>query len=203
MSISPHYRPLSAQIPPRHAEFRMYRRRIVLSLLAAVFVGVSTACGTPTRPSSGLAAAPATTPTLPSTQTMYMPRVEQHFNLPDLVAASMSISLDTNCLSQTSRMGLRVTVANSGDSDVGSFVVEANGVQQTVSGGLAAGQSTTLWFAGYRYGTPNTIIVDPAGLIDEYDETNNQLSQMVPVPTPPRPCPTPTPTASPTPSPTL
>jgi hypothetical protein len=130
-----------------------------------------------------------------------MPGVEQQSDLPDLVAVSMSISLDTNCLAPTSRLGLRVTVANSGDSDVEAFVVEANGVQQTFGDGLAAGQSTTLWFAGYRYGTPNTMIVDPAGLIAELDETNNQLSQMLPVPTPPLPCATPTPTPSATPTP--
>jgi hypothetical protein len=201
MSISPRYQPPSTQTPIRRAEFRIYRRRLALSLLATAFVAASAACGSAIRPSSGVESAPAITPTMPSTQTMYMPGVAQQSILPDLVAASMSISLDTNCLAPASRMGLRVLVANSGDSDVGSFVVEANGVQQTVSDGLASGQSTTLWFAGYRYGMPNTVVVDPASLIDELDESNNQISQMIPVPTAPRPCPTPTPTASPTPSP--
>jgi hypothetical protein len=72
-------------------------------------------------------------------------------------------------------------------------VVEANGAQQTVDTGLAAGQSVALWFAGYQYGSPNTAIADATDLVDERDETNNQLSQMLPIPTPPLPCPTPSP----------
>jgi hypothetical protein len=176
------------------AESRTRRRLIALSVLATAFIAMSAACGPATRPSVSVAPALTSTPTLQSTRAVYIPGVEQQSDLPDLVAISMSISLDTDCLTPTSRLGLRVLVTNAGGSDAGSFIVEANNVRQTVSAGLAANQSTTLWFAGYRYGTPNTVIVDATGLIDEYDETNNQLSQMVPVPTPPLPCPTPTPT---------
>jgi phosphatidylserine/phosphatidylglycerophosphate/cardiolipin synthase-like enzyme len=127
----------------------------------------------------------------------YLPVVQRaNAPLPDLSIVGMSISLDTDCLSDASRLGLNVIVANTGDAAAGPFVVEANGVRQTVGGGLGAGQFVTLWFAGYKFGEPNTAAADVTGLAAESDETNNQRSEMLPVPTPPLPCPTPSVTPS-------
>jgi phosphatidylserine/phosphatidylglycerophosphate/cardiolipin synthase-like enzyme len=137
--------------------------------------------------------------TLAGITCIYLPIVERAAAaLPDLAIAGMSISLDTDCLSDTSQMGLRVAVANLGSGDAGPFVVEANGVQQNVAG-LGSGQSVSLWFAGYKFGEPNSAIADVSELLAESDETNNQRSEMLPVPTPPLPCPTPsaTPTGTP------
>jgi hypothetical protein len=187
------------------------RRRAVLGALAVVAVVALGAGCAPPRSTAGVGPALTTTPTLrPTAQPTpeaYLP-IAQRSDLPDLIVASMSISLDTDCLAPNSRLGLRVILANTGGAVAGPFVVEANGAQQTASAGLGAGQSAALWFAGYQNGTPNTAIVDATGLIAESDETNNQLSQMVPVPTPPLPCPptltaTPTPTTTPPASPIL
>jgi phosphatidylserine/phosphatidylglycerophosphate/cardiolipin synthase-like enzyme len=131
----------------------------------------------------------------------YVPVVQRADGpLPDLAIVGMSISLDTACLSDESRLGLRLSVGNLGDGAAGPFAVEANGAQQTVGGGLGAGQFVTLWFAGYKVGEPNTAIADATGLVAERDEANNQRSEMLPIPTAPLPCPTPsaTPTATPT-----
>jgi hypothetical protein len=136
----------------------------------------------------------ATTPTpTPTAINAYLPLVRRD-DLPDLIVAWMSIRLDTPCLAPGSRLGLSVTVANIGAAAAGPFEVEANGALQTVSDGLAAGQSVELWFPGYVAFGPNSAVADATHLIAERDETNNQLVQQVPIPTPPAPCPTMTPT---------
>ncbi len=113
---------------------------------------------------------------------------------PDLVVTGMVIELETggSCAFTSTQLGVRVTVANQGAAVAGSFVVDVNGDQQTVSQGLAAGETLSLWFPGYQSGL-NTAIVDATDQVAESDETNNQLSQTVPVPTLPAPC-----TATPT-----
>ena len=108
----------------------------------------------------------------------------------------MWITGNQSCFGSGFQLGIRVYVANTGTANAGAFVVDVNGAQQTVSGGLLAGQNTWLWFAGYNYSTPNNAYVDVTHLVVESNESNNQLSQMLPVPTPPPNC-TPTPTATP------
>jgi hypothetical protein len=123
----------------------------------------------------------------------------------------MSITLDTQCYAPTSSLGVRVVIANIGDARASSFVVEVNGAQQTVEGGLDPGRTESLWFAGYIAFEPNTAFADATFLVEERDESNNQVSAVLPIPTPPLPCPTPptitstpiatftaTPTATPT-----
>jgi hypothetical protein len=90
---------------------------------------------------------------------------------------------------------VRVTVANTGAADATPFVVDVNGDQQTVSQGVGAGDTVSLWFPGYQVGD-NTANADATGQVAESDEQNNQLTQTLPVPTLPAPC-TPTTTASP------
>jgi hypothetical protein len=106
--------------------------------------------------------------------------------LPDLVVSSLRISDNASggCISGPSPLGLLVTVANTGASAAGSFAVTANGSPAQTVSGLAAGASTTLWFAGYQSSGPNTATVDSANQVAESNETNNTLSQQVPVPTP-------------------
>ena len=113
---------------------------------------------------------------------------------PDLIVQSMGIAGNQNCFGAGFQLGIRVYLKNNGTGNAGAFVVDVNGAQQTVSGGLAAGQTTSLWFAGYKSPpTPNNAYVDFTNLVVESNESNNLLSQLLPVPTPPVNC-TPTPT---------
>lgn len=99
-----------------------------------------------------------------------------------------------SCLAPGDPLGVRVWVQNIGQTAAGNFVVNVNGVSQTVAG-LAAGQMTAVFFTGFS--NPVTATVDATGLITESNENNNTLTEMLPVPTPPLPCPTPTFTPSP------
>ncbi len=109
----------------------------------------------------------------------------------------MQITLERGgaCDYTSTALGLRVYVGNVGGSAAGPFVVEANGLRQTVVEGLAAGATTSLWFERYVYLGNNTVTVDATDLVEESDEANNQRSELVAIPTLPPTC-----TATPTPS---
>ena len=116
---------------------------------------------------------------------------------PDLTITDMRIELqNTNCLQPGDPLGVRVWIANNGSIAASTFVVQVNGVKQSVNG-LGAGDAKSLFFAGYS--NPVTAIVDATGVIAESNENNNSVTQNVPVPTPPLPC-TVTPTATQTPT---
>jgi len=119
--------------------------------------------------------------------------------LPDLVVKHIQIELETGgaCDYTSTQLGVRVWIENTGTADAAPFVVNVNGTEQPVSGGLAAGQTTTLWFADYVLGSQNTVSVDAASQVQESNKDNNTLSQMVPVPTLPPTC-TPPPQVPPT-----
>jgi len=168
---------------------------------------------TPTKtPSPTASATPSATPTKTPTATntacgpIYItatPTSTAPPGLPDLVVQSMFISGNQSCFSSSFQLGVQVTVANTGTGNASAFVVNVNSWTQTVSGGLLAGQTTSLFFPGYNSGTPNIATVDSTNLVTESNESNNTLSQMLPIPTAPPPCtPTPTPTG-PTPTPGL
>jgi hypothetical protein len=97
---------------------------------------------------------------------------------------------NTSCFDPGDTMGVRVWVKNNGNSISPQFVLRVNGVDQTSNSYLGIGETTVFFFPGYT--NPVTAIVDPSGLIQESNETNNTRSEMVPVPTPPLPCVTPT-----------
>ncbi len=126
--------------------------------------------------------------------------------LPDLVVTSMSIELETggSCAWTSTQLGVTVRFTNEGNAGAGMFVVEVNGHQQVVSGGLSSGATSSLWFPNYVYPGDNTATVDATGLVPESDETNNSLTSGIPIPTLPPTCtltPTPTqPTNTPTPT---
>jgi len=167
---------------------------------------------TPTKtPSPTASATPSATPTKTPTATnttcgpIYItatPTSTTPPGLPDLVVQGIGIRGNQSCFGPGFQLGVAVTVANTGTGNAGSFVVNVNGATQTVSGGLLAGQSTSLFFPGYNSGTPNTATVDSTNLVTESNESNNTLSQMLPIPTAPPPCATFTPTNTPTPTPT-
>ncbi|MEZ4867554.1 MAG: C13 family peptidase [Caldilineaceae bacterium] len=138
---------------------------------------------------------PTPTPTLTATLTPDVPK-------PDLIVNNMNIQLATggSCNFTTTQLGIHVTVQNIGNANAGAFVVEVNGIRQTVNGGLAQGAIVTLWFAGYS-GNNNSAIVDITGLVAESNESNNTLDQFLPLPTLPPTC-TPTPTSTYTQTPT-
>jgi hypothetical protein len=109
--------------------------------------------------------------------------------LPDLAITHAQIELETggSCDYTSTALGISVWIENLGSADAGPFVVEGNGIQQMVAEGLAAGQTTTIWFEGYVNGE-NTVVVDAADLVPEAREDNNSLSQRLPVPTLPPTC---------------
>jgi len=182
---------------------------------------VSTACDTPL-----ITCTPTPTPT--RTNTPVTPTITPTFtntplgSLPDLVVTSLSTGYNTapsSCIYSSFR-GLRATVQNAGTANAGMFLVEVNGnvsLRQTVSS-LAAGQSTTLWFAITPLIT-NTATADVTNLVAESNESNNTLTVVAPsgsptptgtlpvictpTPTPSTPTNTPTRTSTPTATPTL
>ena len=143
----------------------------------------------------------------PSLQAQVPTPTATSVNLPDLVVLSMSIELETGgaCDFTSTELGVRIVIGNIGSADAGPFVVDVNGAQQTVTSGLAEGETVSLWFAGHTPGFgENTAFADATSQVEESNEANNQVSAVVPIPTLPPPCtPTPTPTATPTPTPPL
>ena len=137
---------------------------------------------------------------------LWLPLTLKSEPLPDLLPRRMWIELSagSSCAWQNVELGVRVVVANEGQAPVGSFVVECNDARQTVTGGLAVGGETMLFFPGFVAFGFNTVTVDVTNVVAESNESNNTLSQMLAIPTPPATCtPTagpPTPTATPTPS---
>jgi hypothetical protein len=123
--------------------------------------------------------------------------------LPDLVVRHVKIGLKTGdaCDYGVPTLGVWVVIENAGTVDSPSFVVQVNEGQQTVSLGLPSGQMTSLWFEGYAQSGENVVLLDADAQIEESDETNNSLSQMVPIPTLPPTC-TPPPGGRPTETPT-
>lgn len=122
---------------------------------------------------------------------------------PDLIIQGMSVTLETGgaCNYTTTTLGIRIGIANAGNVDAGPFVLDVNGIQQTIDDGLAVDEKLSLWFAGFSSGE-NTAFVDATMQVDEMSELNNEVSQILPVPTLPQPCtPTPAPTLTPVPVP--
>lgn len=140
---------------------------------------------------------PTPTPTNTFTPTPTSP------DLPDLVVSSMHITLETggDCNYTSTQLGVRVVIGNVGSADARPFVVEVNGSQQAVGSGLAAGDTLSLWFAGFVLFDENAAFVDATFQVEESNEENNELTQILAVPTLPPTC-TPTPTATATATPT-
>ena len=179
--------------------------QIGLHVVSAVAYTVENQAGTST--SIDVTVVAAMTPTLTATPTTDLA------NLPDLLISSIRIDLETGdaCNYTSTQLGVRVSIENDGGGDAGSFVVDANGAQQTIPSGLAAGQTAWLWFPGYVLSGENRVTVDATNQVQESSEANNTLSQMVPIPTLPPTCtppasdvptdtPTPTPSSTPTPT---
>ncbi|MBI2906268.1 MAG: hypothetical protein HYX92_01290, partial [Chloroflexi bacterium] len=145
---------------------------------------------TPTLTATGTA-----TPTASATATRTPSATATPFGpLPDLKLISLSIT-DDNC-----QYGTRVGIANIGGADAGRFVVDLNQARQTVPG-LAAGQSTSVWFKGF--GGLTDVTVDALNEVAESDESNNRWHMYNTPPSIPPPCtPTATITATPTSTPT-
>jgi Domain of unknown function (DUF4331)/CARDB len=152
-----------------------------------------TATATPTSTRTATATATATsTSTSTSTATGTSTTTPGSQLLPDLTISNVKIELqNTNCLLPGAPLGVRVFVTNNGQAAAGTFAVTVNGVVTQTVNGLAAGQTTAVFFTGFT--NPVTAEVDSTSLVTESNESNNTFSGMVAVPTPPLPC-TPTPT---------
>jgi len=110
--------------------------------------------------------------------------------LPDLAVKHTQIELESggSCDYASTQLGVRVWIENRGDAGAAAFVVQANGIQQMVAGGLEAGHSAVLWFAGYAPNGENLVVVDANNQIEERHEDNNTFSQRLPIPTLPPTC---------------
>jgi hypothetical protein len=110
--------------------------------------------------------------------------------LPDLAIIHAQVDLETSgsCEYASTALGVRVWIENLGSADADPFAVEVNGISQMIAGGLEAGQTVTIWFAGYVPDGENIALVDPSSQIQEIREDNNTFSQRLPVPTLPPTC---------------
>jgi len=129
--------------------------------------------------------------------------------LPDLAISGVAIELETgaSCAYVSTQLGIRVIVQNVGSAPAGPFLIQGNNQQQLVQGGLAPGQTTSLWFAGFTTGA-NVVVVDPTGMVVEGNRDNNTFNGPLAIPTLPATCTPPpgpppliaTPTPNPNPS---
>jgi len=131
--------------------------------------------------------------------------VSRKDTLPDLTVTGMAIELETgdSCYF-TPTLGIIVGLKNNSMIDSSSFDVQINdGTPTRILGGLRGNEYATLWVPGYEV-SENSVYVDSLDEINESDETNNFLSQFLPIPTAPPSCTplpiTSTPTISYTPS---
>ena len=103
--------------------------------------------------------------------------------LPDLIILSMNFEprVETSCFNLKTDLGTRIVIYNQGSALSGPFVVGLNNQQQIVEAGLASGESTVAWFAGYAL--QNSAYADITQQVEESDEINNQLNQPFILPT--------------------
>lgn len=109
--------------------------------------------------------------------------------MPNLAIAGVRIELETGgvCAPPNAQLGIRVDILNMGNAPAGPFGVQVNNSLTVVQNGLGPGQFTSIWVPGYVTG-PNTVVVDPQGLVPDSNRDNNTFSQPLPVPTLPPPC---------------
>jgi subtilase family serine protease len=120
-------------------------------------------------------------------------------SLPDLITKLIYLEMEgrqSNCVEAYTPYEIRVLVENIGLGRAGPFVVDLNGTQLKVDGGLAAGKFIELHFAGTAPGGRYDVHTDANNQVVEQQEDNNFLSYLAPTPTPPPRC-----TATPIPTP--
>ncbi len=110
--------------------------------------------------------------------------------LPDLAIQSVALvnvqPRDGACPAPEELIRLEVSIANLGDADASTFVVQADDARQVVSEGLAAGQALTLGFAILN--PSPSIRVDVNSQVVESDERNNLFTGRLATPAPPPEC---------------
>ncbi|MCL4830789.1 MAG: hypothetical protein KJZ86_00060, partial [Caldilineaceae bacterium] len=161
---------------------------------------------TPTRTPTNTPVTPGAPTHTPTPTFTHTPTATPTPQLPDLIVQSMQITLESGgaCNYTSTSLGIRVTVANVGQTNAGAFAVDLNGgYQARVVAGLAAGASTSVWINHYLPGQ-NTATVDAGLEVAESNENNNTRAQQLAIPTLPPTCtPTATYTGTLTPTPTL
>jgi hypothetical protein len=135
---------------------------ITLSTIPTVQPGISV------QPTSQ----PTSVPTIPVSPTSPNTR-------PDLIVSDMAISTNGNvCVP----LGVLVTIKNIGGTVTLPVVVQANTGIGTIGGGIAAGETKTVWIQSIATGE-NIATVDPSSSITEVNEANNQLKRSLVNPT--------------------
>jgi len=106
-------------------------------------------------------------------------------NLPDLVVASINVAMiDTNgrCLNG---YYIQARILNQGNSPAeGVVAMEVSTGQRITLSRLGAGESADIEMPAASSKGPFLINVDPQNVIPESNETNNNLSFLLPIPTP-------------------
>ena len=110
--------------------------------------------------------------------------------LPDLVIKAIQAGAEnTNgaiCTAYADSPGISVEIKNQGDAIAGPFVVTLNLVRQSVSSGLAPGDSILLWYPGGNLTAE--VWVDAQSQVIESDEGNNRATWNLTPPTLPAEC---------------
>lgn len=114
--------------------------------------------------------------------------------LPDLWVSNVTITIEDPTCYNGQPLGVRAWVQNIGTADSAPFVVEVNSTPYTITTGLAAGETISVW-SHQMNGGQETVLVDATELVAESNEQNNLFSEQVAIPTAPPPC-TATPTAT-------
>jgi len=134
------------------------------------------------------------TPTLTPTATpipLYLPVIFQTYIfppmlLPELAPLSINIepeqSMTCTDPNHPAVLGLRARFINRGTAASDAFVVEINGERKDAPG-LDVNEEGGIWLPGFAIGA-NTLKLDVDNQIVEFDESNNQLVETLPIPTP-------------------
>ena len=135
------------------------------------------------------------TPTVLPTASSSLPTQAQSVTVqnnakPDLAIGTIQITYSQeNNKFDCKQLGRLVTIKNQGTVAVTKpFTVKVNETAQTFSKTIEPGATTFMWFPDDRYSGETTVSLDSDGVIDEVNETNNQITKRVPIPTQPHEC---------------
>jgi len=162
----------------------------ILFAIGSIMAVFSSACNgarTPTLSDSVVMALPTDSTTIPhqSIVTVTTSTSSSLMSLPDLVVSSINVGMvDGNgrCLNG---YNIQAVIFNQGLEPAEEVVVaEVSTGQQLNIGTLEAGKKVNIQIPAAAAQDGYLIIVDPQNLIAEIDETNNNLSYLLPTPTP-------------------
>lgn len=107
------------------------------------------------------------------------------FTLPDLIVSTMNVSMVDGNGRCAGGYYVFASILNQGNTPAeGVTVIEMSSGNSVVIGRLEAGQKIDLQMPAISTAGPYILNVDPQNMVDESNETNNNLSFLLPTPTP-------------------